>query len=313
MKKAFINEAHIEGLLYDTVKLVKKVSGPNSKNPGTEFISGTVCIATDDKLENVVNIHYTYVTATTGKGNPNATFAALNKIITDNPTVLNVGKENAAKVRCDTSVDLLEWYRETTDEKPVSIVRNEGGFMHIVTALNEDEKVRNTFKTDMLITNVKDIEADEDKKIEAHVRVKGAVFNFRKELKPVEFDVYSKGGMSYFQNLDASPKHPVFTCVWGREMSKTVVTKSITESAFGEDEVRERTNTTREFVITGCSKEPYAFDDESTITAAELSQLMSDRELYLATLKKSQEEWRQLNAGGSAAAAPSNDTAGYNF
>ena len=79
-----------------------------------------------------------------------------------------------------------------------------------------------------------------------------------------------------------------------------------------EDEVRERQSTTREFVITGCSKDPYPFDDESTITAAELSQLMSDRELYLATMKKNQEEWRK-NAGSGSAAAPSNDTAGYNF
>lgn len=311
MKKAFINEAHVEGLLYDTQKLEKKVSGPNSKNPGTEYISGTICIATDDKMENVVNIHYTYVTPTTKSG-ANATFAALDKIINDNPTVLNVGADKAAKVRCDCNVDLNEWFRELTDEKPVSIVRNEGGFVHIVNNLNDDEKVRNTFKTDMLITNVKDIEADEDKKIDAHVRVKGAIFNFRKELKPVEFDVYSKNGMSYFQGLDASPKHPVFTCVWGRQLSKTVVTKTVTESAFGEDEVRERQTTTREFVITGCSKDPYAFDDESTITAAELSQLMSDRELYLATMKKNQEEWRK-NSGAGSAAAPSTDTAGYNF
>jgi hypothetical protein len=311
MKKAFINESHVEGLLYDH-KLEKKVSGPNSKNPGTEFIAGEIMVATDDKLENVVKIHYTYVTATTKGGSANASFAALNKIITDNPTVLNVGAENAAKVRCDTNIDLNEWFRELTDEKPVSVIRNEGGFIHIVNALNEDEKVRNTFKTDMLITNVKDVEADDEKHIEAHVRVKGAIFNFRKELKPVEFDVYSKGGMSYFQGLDASPKHPVFTCVWGRQLSRTVVTKTVTESAFGEDEVRERQSTTREFVISGCSKDPYAWDDDSTITASELSQLMSDRELYLATMKKNQEEYRKNSGTGSAAAA-STDTAGYNF
>ena len=50
MKKNLINEAHIEGLLYDH-KLEKKVTGPQSKNPGTEFISGTISVATDDKME----------------------------------------------------------------------------------------------------------------------------------------------------------------------------------------------------------------------------------------------------------------------
>lgn len=311
MKKNFLNEAHIEGYLYDH-KLEKKVSGPNSKNPGTEFIAGVINVATDDKLENVVQIHYTYVTAVTKGGSANATFTALNKIIEENPTVLNVGIEHAAKVRCDPAIALNEWFRELTDEKPTSIIRNEGGFVHIVNSINDDEKLRNTFKADMLITSVKDIEADPEKNTEAAVRVRGAIFDFRKALLPVEFVVRSKGGMSYFQGLDASPKNPVFTCVWGRELSQVVVTKTVTESAFGEDEVRERQTTTREFVITGCSKEPYVWDDESTITAAELSQAMSDRELYLASMKKRQEEY-QASKGSGSAAAVSTETSGYNF
>ena len=43
--KSMINKTHIEGYLYEHA-LEKKVSGPNSKNPGTEFISGTISIAT---------------------------------------------------------------------------------------------------------------------------------------------------------------------------------------------------------------------------------------------------------------------------
>jgi len=311
MKKNFINETHIEGLLYDH-KLEKKITGAQSKNPGTEFIAGTISVATDDKMENVVQIHYTYVTATTAKGNANASFAALEKIINENPTVLNVGADKAIKVRCDSTINLLEWYREVTDEKPVSIMRNEGGFIHIVTSINEDEKQRNTFKADVVITSVKDVEADPEKNMDAYVRVRGCVFDFRKALLPVEFVVRSKGGMNYFSGLEASPKHPVFTCVWGRQLSQTVVTKTVTESAFGEDEVRERQTTTREYVISGASKSPYEWDDEETITAAEMSQAMSDRELYLASMKKRQEEW-QANKGSGSASAVSSETTGYNF
>lgn len=311
MKKNLINEAHIEGYLYDH-KLEKKVTGAQSKNPGTEFISGTISVATDEKMQNVIQIHYTYVTAVTSKGNANATFTALEKIINDNPTVLNVGAEKAAMVRCDPAIALNEWFRELTDEKPVSVVRNEGGFVHIVNSINEDEKQRNTFKADMVITNVKDVEADPEKNTEAYVKVRGAIFDFKKALLPVEFVVRGKGGMNYFQNMDASAKHPVFTCVWGRQQSQTVVTRTVTESAFGEDEVRERQTTTREFVITGCSKNPYIWDDEDYITAAEMSQAMSDRELYLASVKKRQEEY-QASKGGSSAAAVSTETAGYNF
>lgn len=53
MKKKLINSTHIEGYVYEH-KLELKVSGPNSKNPGTEFINGTLSIATDDDMMNVV-------------------------------------------------------------------------------------------------------------------------------------------------------------------------------------------------------------------------------------------------------------------
>ena len=314
MKKKFINETHIEGILYDH-KLEKKVTGANSKAPGTEFIAGTISVATDDKLENVVQIHYTYETATFAKsGSANSRFPILMKIIDENPTVLNVGADKAMKVRCDSAIEIMDWFPQVTDEKPTTIVRNEGGFIHTTTNLNEDEKQRNTFKADMVITNVKDVEADPEKNIEAHVKVKGAVFqDFRKQLMPVEFVVRGKGGMQYFQNLDVSSKNPVFTTVWGRQMSKTVVVKTVTESAFGEDEVRERQNTTREFVITGCSKEPYEFDDESTITKADLSKMMADRELLLADIKQRRIEYENSKGGSSAATVTASADDNYNF
>jgi hypothetical protein len=47
MKDEFINEVTIEGILYEH-SLEKKVTGPNSKNPGTEYITGTISVATDD-------------------------------------------------------------------------------------------------------------------------------------------------------------------------------------------------------------------------------------------------------------------------
>ena len=311
MKSNFINETHIEGILYDQ-KLEKKTTGENSKHPGTEFISGTVSIATDDKLENVIQIHYTYITAVTSKGNADARFTTLEKIMTENQSVLNVGKEKAIKVRCDSTIDVNEWYRELTDEKPASVVRNEGGFIHIVNAINEDEKLRNTFKADMVITRVRDVEGNPERNIPESVHVNGCVFNFRKEIRPVEFVVKNKGGMDYFRGLEPTPKTPVFTCVWGRQLSQTIVTRTVTESAFGEDEVRERNSSVREFVITGCNRETYEWDDEATITAAELSKAMSDRELYLASIKKRQEEY-QASRSGSSAAAVSNETSGYDF
>jgi hypothetical protein len=42
-----VNTENIEGKVYQ-FKLEKKVTGENSKNPGTEFISGTLDVATTD-------------------------------------------------------------------------------------------------------------------------------------------------------------------------------------------------------------------------------------------------------------------------
>jgi len=47
--KTMTNACHIEGVLYDH-KLELRESGPNSKNPGTQYITGTVDVATDDAL-----------------------------------------------------------------------------------------------------------------------------------------------------------------------------------------------------------------------------------------------------------------------
>ena len=105
MKKNMINETRIEGLVYEN-KLTKKVSGENSKNPGVEFISGTLDIATDDECLNIVSVHFTYVTAVTSTGKPNATYNVLNSIIDGKiGTIMANGKDKAGKVRVDSATD----------------------------------------------------------------------------------------------------------------------------------------------------------------------------------------------------------------
>lgn len=309
--KKMINQTHIEGLLYEHA-LELRESGPNSKNPGTKFIMGTVSIATDDACTNIVPVHFTYVTATTAKGSTNATFTTLMNIVDGKyGTVMANGKDNAAKLRIDSAIGLNEFYTDRNgQEELVSAKRNEGGFVHLCDALNEDETARNTFKCDMLITGVKEVEADEEKKLPAKAIVRGAIFDFRGALLPVEFSAVNPGAINYFVGLGASQANPTFTCLWGRQVSETVVRQLVTESAFGEDEVREVKNTRKDFVITGAAKETYVWDDESTITAADLTKAIADRETYLATIKQRQDEYKASKAA-PAAAAPAKS--GFNF
>lgn len=311
MKKC-INTTHISGYLYEH-KLELRESGPNSKNPGTQFIMGNIDIATDEACTNIVSVHFTYVTALTKNKTPNATFTTLMNIIDGNyGTVMANGKESAVKLRIDSALDLNEFYTDRNgQEELVSAKRNEGGFVHVTPELEADEGMRNTFKCDMLITGVREVEADEERNLPAKVIVRGAIFNFRNALLPVEFSAINPGAMDYFMSLEASNASPTFTCVWGKQVSETIKRKIVTESAFGDDEVREVTNSRKDFVITGAAKEPYLWDDESTLTAQEVAEAVAARETYLATVKQRQDEYK---ASKNAAPAPANKIAGgFNF
>lgn len=309
--RKMINATHIEGLLYEH-KLEVRESGPNSKNPGTKFIMGTVDIATDDLITNIVSVHFTYVTATTAKGATNATFTTLMNIIDGKyGSVMVNGKDNAVKLRIDSALGLNEFYAERNgQEELVSAKRNEGGFVHVAESLNDDESVRNTFKCDMLITNVREVEADEERDTPAKAIVHGAIFDFRGSIMPVEFSAVNPKAIDYFVGLEATSRNPVFTCVWGRQVSEVTVRKIVTESAFGEDSVREVKSSRKDFVITGAAKEPYLWDDESTITANELNEAIQKREVDLATMKKRQDEYK-ASKNAPAATAPAKGS--FNF
>jgi hypothetical protein len=312
MKKTMINQTHIEGVLYEHDLTIKE-SGENSKNPGTKFISGTISIATDDAMTNIVPVHFTYVTATFGSGKPNDTFTTLSNIVNGTfGSYMKDGADKAVKLRVDSALGLNEFFTDRNGkEELVSAKRNEGGFVHKVDTLDEDEKVRNTFKADMVITTVTHIDADEEKNLPEKCIVKGAIFDFRKSLLPIEFSATNPNAMRYFESLEATQKNPVFTCVWGRQVSETVVRQIVTESAFGEDEVREVKNTRRDFVITGAAKEPYLWDDESSITAAEMNEAIQRREVDLAAMKKRQDEYKASRNAAPKAAAPAQG--GFNF
>lgn len=310
MKKALINNSHIEGLLYEH-KLEEKVTGPQSKNPGTKYIAGTVDIATDDALTNIVSVHFSYVTPTTAKGTANATYAILADIISGrHASIMGDGAEKAAKLRIDSAIALNEFYSDRNGkEELVSVKRNEGGFVHVVSgALNADEKARSTFETDIVITNVRHVDADAERNLPEKAIVSGAIFDFRKQLLPVDFSVVNANAIKYFEGLGAAKNNPIFTKVKGRQISETITRTITEESAFGEASVREVTSTRKDFVITWAQQTPYVFDDEEYMTAAELSQMIAERETTLAAIKQRNDEYKASKAQ-PATPAPG----GFNF
>jgi hypothetical protein len=303
-----INTFNAVGYLYEHA-LMEKITGPKSKSPNTPYITGTVSIATDEQCLNVVQIHYSYVTATTASGAPNATYATLKGILDGTyANVMQNGKESAVKVRVDSAVALNEFYTDRNGkEELVSAKRNEGGFIHIA---NPTDDFNNKFTCDMIITNVSRVEANEEKNQPEKMIIKGAIFDFRKALMPVEFTATNPAAMDYFESQDISSKNPLFTKVWGKEISETVVTTITEESAFGEPSVREVRNSRKDFLMTGATTTPYEWDVEGSITVTELNEAIAARETYLATLKQRQDEYK-ASKNQPAIAAPA--AGAFNF
>lgn len=296
-----VNKIELFGRIYEH-DLKKAVTGPNSKNPGTEYITGTVSIATDDNCLNIVPVHYTFVTAATKNGKPNATFATLSNIIDGvYGTVMKTSKDDAASARVDTQIGLNEFYTDRSGETTlVSVKRAEGGFIHIQGKNEEPPKIVNKFTCDILITNVRHIDADEEKGLPEKAIVKGAIFNdYNKTLMPVEFTAADSGAINYFEGLEATGKNPIFTQVRGKIINETIVRTITEESAFGEASVREIKSNRRDWVLTGAKPEPYDFDTEGTLTTEEVNEAVKTREIYLATLKSRNDEYKASRAAAA--------------
>ena len=296
--KKMINTEKIEGRVYQHNLVKKTVQNSASTNFGKEFISGNLEIAVDEEGFNIIPVHFTYVTETTSSGSKNSTYTNLDKIINDGKTWIANGKDEATKVRIDTALAVNDFY--TQDDRLVSTKVNEGGFVTIESELGLENE-RNTFTTDILITNATRVEPDPDKNItEEYLVLKGAIFNFRNALMPVDFIVRNKDGMDYFEDLGASESSPVLTKVWGRINCNSISREEREETAFGEESVRTIERKVKEWVVLGTSKVPYDFGDEAVLTVDEVKKAIQDRELMLADTKKRSDEYRASKNTGTA-------------
>ena len=316
MRKA-LNKEHIEGRVYEHNLSVKKVQNTASANFGKEFIGGTLDIATDDACTNIVTVNFTYVTEFTSKNTKNETYATLKNIIENGKTVIIDGPEVATMVKVDTALALNDFYTNRNGEETlVSAKRNEGGFVHSVTKLC-DEAARNTFEFDMLINGTKYIDKDEEKHIDNdYLIIKGAIFNFRNEILPVELRCYNPAGIKYFESLDASSSNLIFTKVWGNIITNVIEYQKTEESAFGEPVVKNYSRTSKEWVVIGAAPEGYEIgDDKNGITEEEIKKALADREIHLAEVKKRSDEYRasQATASATPAAGVSAAQGAFNF
>lgn len=296
--RKIVNTAHIEGRVHSHKLALRKVQDEKSKNFGTEFIGGTLDIATDEAGTNIVQIHYTYVVPTYKNGNENKSYKALKEIIDKGKTIEKDGFAAATCISCSPSIAINDfWVEREGKEELVSAKRLEGGFVNLIssTKLNKDENARNTFEVDMLINNVRHIEENETTKEPEYLMIEGFTWAFNGAILPVGFAVKSKPGMKYFENCDISKDNRLFTKVWGNLKNTTVTVQknSDDEAAFGEIQVREYTRNNRTWEVSSASKNNYEIgDEENGVTLEEIKKCLQDREVYLADQKKRSDDYK---------------------
>lgn len=306
------NTVDIKGYVHSH-KLEAKVSGPNSKNPGTAFIQGTLNVATDEDGMNVVPVSFTYVTEFYSKsGKPNTNYALLLQIINEGRTFETCGNA-AMKVRIDGEIENNDFV--TRDGEMASPKRVRGNWIHTESG-NIAEVGCAKFDCDMFINEYVEREVDDG---ENYGSVRGYTFGYQNKLVEIDLSVRGKGGMGYFDSKGISKNDPMLTHVWGDIESTTIEKHEEIENAFGAPTVKTTTRSLRSWNITGASPEPavHAGDFEAqyqdwnsndAMTAEEFKKLEVARAEYLASVRQRHEEYQASKGGGNAFAASTPST-----
>ena len=134
-------------------------------------------------------------------------------------------------------------------------------------------------------------EADGERIKEDYLVIKGAVFDFRGTLMPVELVVRNKNGIDAFQSLEPSNSNPVLNKVWGIINFHSETETKVEETLFGEQNVTTYTKENKEWLITGANPEPYDFGDEAVLTVEEVQKASQEREVYLAEVRKKHDDY----------------------
>lgn len=287
--KKMNNTEIIQGRIFNHTLAVKQVKNKDSANFGQSFIGGTINVAVDEEGLCVIPVEYTFVKETTAKGAPNRTYSTLNSIINNGKTWETDGKDAATKVKITASLSVNDFVNR--DGNIMSYKINNGSFIDIVTALPEKDKDRHNFTTDILITKATLKEADGDRVKEDYLIIKGAVFDFRNTLMPVELVVRNKTGIDAFMNFEPSNTNPILIKVWGIINFKTDVAERVEETLFGEQNVVSYTRESKEWLVTGANPEQYEFGDEAVLTIEEVQKASQARELHLAEVQKRHDDY----------------------
>lgn len=306
MKTKWKNNIEVQGYIFnfgndERRQLKECISGPNAAHPGTQYIRGELNIATDDEASNVVTIWFQYVPkvwpAKNGKPErENQTYTELARLINTAKTFESDGMA-ATKVRVSGNLDVNDFY--TREGELASPKRIRGSFVHVLNGPISSNPA--TFDIECILSQTinKEVDGGDD-----YLTLKGYTFDFRNAILPFDVNVRIPAAITYFENQDISNANPLVTNIKGNIVSAIVKQEEEVESAFGDPVVNVTTRSVRTWDVTWAAKEPMEWDDESTITKAELKKALQEREDMLAAEKKRQDEWKASQGSSFSAATP---------
>lgn len=306
MKSKWKNAVEVQGYIFnfgnsEREMLKECISGPNATHPGTQYIRGTLNVATDDEASNVVTIWFQYVPkvwpAKNGKPErENPTYTELARLIDTAKTFESDGVA-ATKVRVSGNLDVNDFY--TREGELASPKRIRGGFVHVLNGPISSNPA--TFDIECILSQAinKEVEDGDD-----YLTLKGYTFDFRNAVLPFEVNVRIPAAIAYFEGQDISNTNPLVTNIKGNIVSAIVNKEVEVESAFGEPVIEVSTRTVRTWDVTWAAKEPMEWDDESSITKVEFKKCLQEREDMLAAEKKRQDEWKASQGSSFSAVTP---------
>ena len=253
-----------------------------------EAISGEVELEVDENGTRVSARFFGYPTYNSGK--PNKTYVILDDMLAgDYKTVVDNG-EDADWLGMSGSIEVGYFVAKNanTDDGIVRSQKIRGNFINP----NGKKEYSNKWKLDMIITEVIDVDANEERQLPRYVKTNGYfVDDYNERVMWVEFQARSEAAMNYIIGLDPSIETPYYVPVWGSISSiKRVV---ITESAFGDPKIEEYNNTAWE--ITGMQTSPYDWNDEATMTDEQFEEYRA----ALAEFKEAQKKKAEAANGES--------------
>lgn len=278
------NALDMKGRLYD-------YSLEADENKKGNVVKGEVKLEVDED-GTVITMRF-YVNEMTNAGKVNKTYGVLESMLAGNySTVVNDG-DDASWLSLTGSIDVSYFKGRNSDGELVCAQKLRGGFVND----NKKKEYSNLWKLDFIITNVTEVEADLEKKLDRFVKLEGfLVDDYNERLMEVSIQARTEKSMDYILgNITPDIDNPYFVSTWGgiQKISR-IVTK---ENAFG-DSINEEYESFK-WVITGMNPEPYDIGDENVLGLDTYKELQD-------ALKEHKEE--QLNKeddnGDSGAAKP---------